>query len=53
MEEYIWKPVSISRSGPLITHSCSADDLFTFVEASIEQVEVIKHCLDVFENSYG
>lgn len=47
VEQNHGKPVSISRSGPLITHLCFADNLFIFTKASMHQVEVIKHCLDV------
>ena len=49
----LWKPIIIAREGPPIMHLCFADDLFIFVEASMQQVEIIKHCLQVFENSSG
>ena len=32
----LWKPIAISRSGLQITHLCIADDLFIFVEASLD-----------------
>ena len=34
-------------------HLCFADDLFIFAEASMQQVEIIKHWLQLFENSSG
>ena len=37
-----WKPVTLSRKGPPITHLCFADDLFIFVEASMVQVDIIR-----------
>ena len=51
--EGLWKPISLSRGGPEITHLCFADDLFIFAEASMDQVEVINGCLDVFCQSFG
>ena len=47
------KPITISRGGPQITHLCFADDLFIFAEASMDQVQVISDCLDLFCNSSG
>ena len=48
-----WKPVSISRGEPPITHLCFADDLFIFAEASMDQVDIINNCLVTFANSSG
>ena len=45
VDEGFWKPITLSRDGPPITHLCFADDLFIFAEASMDQVEVIKCCL--------
>ena len=53
MDQGWWKPVSISRGGPPITHLCFADDLFIFAEACMDQVEIIKNCLETFANSSG
>ena len=53
MDDGLWKPITFSRGGPPITHLCFADDLFIFAEASMEQVEVIKNCLDLFAASSG
>ena len=36
-----------------ITHLYFADDLFIFAKASMDQVEVIKECLDIFVASSG
>ena len=53
MDDGLWKPITFSKGGPPITHLCFADDLFIFAEASMEQVEVIKNCLDLFAASSG
>ena len=53
MDNGFWNPITLSRDGPPITHLCFADDLFIFAEASMEQVEVIKDCLDIFAASSG
>ena len=53
VEHGVWNPVSISRGGPPITYLCFADDLFIFAEASLDQVDIIKNCLDTFELSFG
>ena len=51
MDQGLWSPVSISIGGPPITHLYFTDDLFIFAEASMNLVEVIKNCLEVFGNS--
>lgn len=43
-----WKPIKTSSQGPIISHLFYTDDLVLFVEASIDQVVVIKSCLDRF-----
>nr|KYP54028.1 Retrovirus-related Pol polyprotein LINE-1 [Cajanus cajan] len=53
IEHHIWKPICLSRSGPLISHLAFADDLVLFAEASTNQVEVIKACLNTFCDSAG
>ena len=52
-EQGHWKPIYISRGGPPITHSCFVDDLFIFAGASMDQVDTIKSCLDLFGQSSG
>ena len=49
----LWKPISLSRGGPKITHLGFVDDFFLFVEASMTQEEVINKCLNVFCASSG
>ena len=43
-----WRPISLSIGDPRLTHLCFVDDLFTFTEASMDQMEVISECLDIF-----
>lgn len=43
-----WRPIRVSRGGPMISHLFFADDLLLFVEASCNQMRVIKDCLDKF-----
>nr|KYP34983.1 Putative ribonuclease H protein At1g65750 family [Cajanus cajan] len=49
----LWKPIRISRGGPKIAHLAFADDLLLFAEASVDQVEIIQTCLDLFCSSSG
>lgn len=49
----IWRAVKASRSGPPISHLFFADDLLLFMEASINQAIVVKHCLDQFCSASG
>lgn len=43
-----WKPISLSRGAPKLSHICFADDLILFAEASVTQVRVIKKILERF-----
>ncbi|KAK9904390.1 hypothetical protein M0R45_000756 [Rubus argutus] len=43
-----WKAVRASQSGPKVSHLFFADDLMLFAEASQEQADTLKQCLDVF-----
>lgn len=36
-----WKPITLSRGGPELSHICFADDLILFAEASVSQIRVI------------
>ncbi|KAK7260044.1 hypothetical protein RIF29_25766 [Crotalaria pallida] len=48
-----WKPIKLSRGGPLISHLAFADDLFLFAEVSLDQIDCITTCLDLFCESSG
>ncbi|XP_019162021.1 PREDICTED: uncharacterized protein LOC109158590 [Ipomoea nil] len=43
-----WKGIRLANSGPILSHLCFADDMVLFSEASVDQVAVIKGCLDRF-----
>ena len=43
-----WRPVRASRGGPLLSNLAFADDLILFAEASVDQAQVIRECLDKF-----
>nr|ABW81175.1 non-LTR retrotransposon transposase [Arabidopsis cebennensis] len=43
-----WKPISMSRGGPLLSHICFADDLILFAEASVAQIRVVRKVLEKF-----
>ncbi|XP_019164336.1 PREDICTED: uncharacterized protein LOC109160503 [Ipomoea nil] len=48
-----WKGVKLSRYGPELTHLFFADDMVLIAEASLEQMKVIKGCLQKFEKASG
>ncbi|KAL5733231.1 hypothetical protein ACOSQ2_032923 [Xanthoceras sorbifolium] len=48
-----WKPIAVSRGGPLISHLFFADDLILFGHATTQQAESMKLCLDRFCGSSG
>nr|GMD60352.1 Retrovirus-related Pol polyprotein LINE-1 [Ipomoea batatas] len=43
-----WKGIQLSASGPTLSHLCFANNLVLFSEASTDQVDVIRDCLDRF-----
>lgn len=43
-----WKPISLARGGPRISHLAFADDIPLFAEASEDQVFLIKKILELF-----
>ncbi|MCH87824.1 ribonuclease H, partial [Trifolium medium] len=53
IEDRTWKPITLSRNGPPISHLFFADDLILFREASILQMNVISSCLSVFCGASG
>lgn len=42
IESRQWKPISLSRGRPKLSHICFADDLILFVEASVAQIRIIR-----------
>ncbi|KAF7830019.1 reverse transcriptase [Senna tora] len=48
-----WKPIGLGRTGPKVSHLFFADDLILFAEASMNQVEVVKDCINNFCISSG
>ena len=48
-----WKPISLSQSGPKLSHVCFADDLILFAEASVAQIRIIRRILEAFCASSG
>lgn len=50
----MWEPIQLGKRCPLLSHLDFVDDLILFVEASMDQVEVINDYLDFFcESSMG
>ena len=48
-----WKPILVGRQGADLSHLFFIDDIVLFVEASVEQILVIRACLDVFCEALG
>ncbi|XP_010473926.1 PREDICTED: uncharacterized protein LOC104753360 [Camelina sativa] len=48
-----WKPISLSRGGPQLSHICFADDLILFAEASVAQIRVLRSVLEQFCGASG
>lgn len=48
-----WKGIKLSRYGPLLSHLLFADDMVLFTEASVDQIHIIKECLDTFSKASG
>ncbi|CAL1361155.1 unnamed protein product [Linum trigynum] len=53
IQDGLWKPLRLSKNGPLISHLFFADDLILFAETGGNQVRIIKQCLDEFCHSSG
>ena len=53
VEDGLWRPITISRGGPPLTHLCFADDLLIFAEVAMDQVDIIKSCLETFCQTSG
>ena len=48
-----WKPIQLSRNDPKLSHLCFADDLILLLEVRMDQVEIIRQCLDAFCTNSG
>ncbi|XP_061354924.1 uncharacterized protein LOC133299477 [Gastrolobium bilobum] len=48
MDQKKWKPVKLRRRGPPISHLFFADDLLLFMEASLDQAELVSTALNIF-----
>lgn len=48
-----WVGLKLVRNGLLITHLFFVDDMVLFTEASVEQLTIVKSCLDCFCMSSG
>ncbi|KAL4307123.1 uncharacterized protein LOC107605009 [Arachis ipaensis] len=48
-----WKPISVGRQGPKISHLLFADDLLVFAEANEEQIQVVMNCMKTFCEASG
>ena len=43
-----WRLIRLNKGGPPLSHLFFADDLIIFAEARLDQVQVIKDCLNAF-----
>ena len=48
VEEGKWKTIQFSCNGPKLSHLFFVDDLILFSKALVEQISIVKNCLDVF-----
>lgn len=53
VSQRVWKGVKLSRNGLELTHLFFADNLVLFLEASLEQLNVVMGCLDLFCKAFG
>nr|KYP49860.1 Putative ribonuclease H protein At1g65750 family [Cajanus cajan] len=53
VSQKLWKPISLSKQGLSLSHLTFVDDLILFSKASLDQVEVIQSCLELFCKSLG
>ncbi|XP_061347266.1 uncharacterized protein LOC133292825 [Gastrolobium bilobum] len=49
----LWNPFRVGNGGPRLSHISFADDLMLFMEATEEQIDVLLHCLHLFEEVSG
>lgn len=48
VESGCWKGIKLDLAGPTLSHLCFADDMVLFSEASLDQADIIRECLDRF-----
>ena len=48
----IWRPIHLNKGGSSLSHLFFANDLITFAEARLDQVQVIKDRLSVFCDAF-
>nr|KYP52889.1 Retrovirus-related Pol polyprotein LINE-1 [Cajanus cajan] len=53
VKQKLWRPIKLSKKGPELSCLAFADDLILFAEASMDQVEILKSCVDMFCESSG
>ncbi|CAL1405408.1 unnamed protein product [Linum trigynum] len=53
VDEKLWKPITLTKDGPKLSHLFFADDLILFAEAEGGQIDVIRSCLEEFCASSG
>ncbi|XP_019168818.1 PREDICTED: uncharacterized protein LOC109164726 [Ipomoea nil] len=53
VESLRWKRIKLAASGPTMSHLCFADDMVLFIEASLDQVEIVQNCLAKFCTASG
>ncbi|CAL1369363.1 unnamed protein product [Linum trigynum] len=53
IQDKLWKPLRLSKEGPMLSHLFFADDLILFAEAESAQIRIVKQCLDEFCHSSG
>ena len=52
-EASAWIPIQVSRQGPTVSYLYFLDDIVLFAKATVNQINVIKGCLDMFCASLG
>lgn len=53
VDSNLWKPIQLGRKGPKLSHLVFVDDLILYVEAFMNQVEIVNACLHFFCESLG
>lgn len=48
VEQGLWKPISVNRGGPKLSHLCFVDDLILFSKAELSQAHLLRQVLNIF-----